>query len=105
MNFEEKSKYINDLKNYINRLVDTKPTIEYIKNTKEKKTSECIYCGGKCTFNTKRCSECQHKHLRKVERPNLEIILNDINILGYVGTGRKYGVSDNTIRKWIKNNK
>jgi len=39
---------------------------------------------------------------RKVERPNLEIILNDVKILGYLGTGRKYGVSDNAIRKWIK---
>jgi hypothetical protein len=26
---------------------------------------------------------------------------DDIN-LGYKGTGRKYGVSDNSIRKWIK---
>jgi 5-methylcytosine-specific restriction endonuclease McrA len=39
---------------------------------------------------------------RKVERPNFEVLLNDIKILGYCGTGRKYGVSDNAIRKWKK---
>ena len=28
--------------------------------------------------------------------------MGDITNLGYVGTGKKYGVSDNAIRKWIK---
>lgn len=36
------------------------------------------------------------------ERPNLETLLNEIEKLGYVGCGKKYNVSDNTIRKWIK---
>lgn len=40
--------------------------------------------------------------IRKVERPNYEQLLIDINTLGYCGTGRKYGVSDNSIRKWKK---
>jgi len=40
---------------------------------------------------------------RKVERPSLEILLIDIKELGYRGTGKKYSVSDNAIRKWIKN--
>lgn len=39
---------------------------------------------------------------RKVERPPYEILLSDIETLGYVGTGSKYGVSDNSIRKWKK---
>ncbi len=26
----------------------------------------------------------------------------DIEALGYVGTGRKYGVSDNAVRKWVQ---
>lgn len=39
---------------------------------------------------------------RKVERPSKEILLNEIKELGYRGTGRKYGVSDNAIRKWVK---
>ncbi len=38
---------------------------------------------------------------RKVDRPSLDQLKLDIEELGYVGTGRKYGVSDNAVRKWI----
>jgi len=34
----------------------------------------------------------------------MNTLINDIKNLGYSGTGRKYGVSDNAIRKWVKNN-
>jgi hypothetical protein len=41
--------------------------------------------------------------LRRVEpRPSYEQLLADTQELGYLGTGRKYGVSDNAIRKWIR---
>ncbi len=39
---------------------------------------------------------------RTVDRPPYEQLKNEINDLGYSATGRKYGVSDNAIRKWIK---
>ena len=39
---------------------------------------------------------------RKIERPDKNILIEEINKLGYSGTGRKYGVSDNAIRKWLK---
>jgi hypothetical protein len=39
---------------------------------------------------------------RKVMRPPHEQLQNEINELGFTGTGKKYGVSDNAIRKWIK---
>jgi len=44
----------------------------------------------------------KHKEfwLRKVERPDYIILCQDIMDLGYVGTGKKYGVSNNTIKKW-----
>ena len=42
------------------------------------------------------------KKQRKVERPSYEVLIHDIKILGYVGTGKKYSVSDNAIRKWKK---
>ena len=41
-------------------------------------------------------------NLRKVERPDLETLKKQINELGYVKTGKIYGVSDNSIRNWIK---
>jgi len=39
---------------------------------------------------------------RKVERPSYDILINEISLMGYSATGRKYGVSDNAVRKWRK---
>jgi predicted RNA-binding Zn-ribbon protein involved in translation (DUF1610 family) len=53
-------------------------------------------------------SDCRRENLRFVcpnchtQWPSLEVLLADIKGLGYVGAGKKYGVSDNAIRKWIK---
>ena len=39
---------------------------------------------------------------RKVKRPSYEVLLEDIKNTNYFQTGKKYNVSDNCIRKWIK---
>ena len=39
---------------------------------------------------------------RKVDRPPFDILEAEINELGYSAVGRKYGVSDNAVRKWLK---
>ena len=39
---------------------------------------------------------------RKCERPPLEQLLVEIDELGYLAVGRKYGVSDNAVRKWVR---
>jgi very-short-patch-repair endonuclease len=39
---------------------------------------------------------------RKVERPDYKTLMEEIDELGYTGTGKKYGVSDTSIRKWRK---
>ena len=36
------------------------------------------------------------------EKTPLEQLKKEINDFGYLKTGRKYGVSDNAIRKWVK---
>jgi transposase-like protein len=43
-----------------------------------------------------------YENSRKTHRPDYNTLNNDIELLGYVKTGKKYGVSDNAIRKWIK---
>jgi len=37
---------------------------------------------------------------RKVIRPSYDTLKREIEQMGYSGTGRKYGVSDNAVRKW-----
>lgn len=59
-------------------------------------------CGNKKEYNAKCCKQCDELLHRKVERPPYEQLINEIENLGYTGTGRKYGVSDNAIRKWKK---
>jgi hypothetical protein len=39
---------------------------------------------------------------RKATRPPFDKLKHEIEMLGYTGTGRKYGVSDNAVRKWLK---
>ena len=49
------------------------------------------------------CVKCHNKSQRKVkDRPSLEQLEIDVKNLGNCGTGRKYGVSEACIRKWIK---
>jgi hypothetical protein len=52
------------------------------------------------------CENCQSniaiKNRKVLNRPKINILIEEVGKLGYVGTGKKYGVSDNTIRKWIK---
>lgn len=69
------------------------------------------HCGGnvKNKKNVKQPKELpkdfhikKNEKLRKVERPSYSILIDEIEKLGYTGAGKKYGVSDNSIRKWVK---
>lgn len=72
------------------------------KNNKIKRKEYFCECGENMTSVSKNCNTCEKMSRRKVERPTIEQLLKDVNELGYSATGRKYGVSDNAIRKWIK---
>lgn len=39
---------------------------------------------------------------RKVIRPDYQTLISEVKKLGFSAVGRKYNVSDNAIRKWIK---
>lgn len=71
------------------------------KKIKEKKKYFCS-CGNEIDQRSKICVKCHNKNNRKVERPDINTILLDVEKLGYSATGRKYGVSDTSIKKWIK---
>jgi hypothetical protein len=40
--------------------------------------------------------------LRRTERPPYEQLMREIEETSYLAVGRKYGVSDNAIRKWVR---
>jgi hypothetical protein len=74
---------------------------------------ECLLCG--TSFQPKYadhryCSAWRgRRHMRgprlearKVERPPYEQLKAEVEAMGYCTVGRKYGVSDNAIRKWMR---
>ena len=71
----------------------------YLRIMGNKKKYFCD-CGDEITKNAKVCIKCSQINQRKVERPTYKQLSNDIKELNYTNTGKKYGVSDNTIRKW-----
>lgn len=72
------------------------------KTYKSIKTHKKCSCGKVILKNSKSCVKCNGEKQRKFERPDLDTLLKDVKELGYVGAGKKYGVTDNGLRKWIK---
>ena len=89
-----------------------------LKNRKQRMPRQCLRCGIDFVPNYRRqryCSrECGSRwdrsgitrgvprvKSRRVERPPYEQLLREIGETSYAAVGRKYGVSDNAIRKWV----
>lgn len=75
---------------------------------KHKKEFFCKECSKKITAFAKTglCKNCCNKlmprNMKVKNRPPKDILLNEIKETGYCAVGRKYGVSDNAVRKWLK---
>ena len=73
------------------------------------KKKKCMDCDKMIFKKCTRCLNCMNKHKIKtnsdtMNRPSLEQLMNDLKELkSMVQVGVKYKVSDNAIRKWIKN--
>jgi hypothetical protein len=79
-----------------------------VKQKPEKTNKKCLDCDN-IIFNTStRCLQCAAKNtiannITKSNRPSLDQLKNDfLSLKSYVNVGKKYNVSDNAIRKWMK---
>jgi hypothetical protein len=85
------------------------------KNRLERDPRRCVYCGNEFIpkYPSHRyCSQICGTHSngprdpkperRKVERPTHEQLLADLSSMSFLAVGRKYGVSDNAVRTWIR---
>jgi len=96
-------------KRLIKSLVDQKskiPPVFIVKVTESDK--KCLVCESVVSnVNFDYCSqECFKYASRKVrDRPSQEQLLEELKTTSYVQVGKKYGVSDNAIRKWLKHKK
>ena len=67
-----------------------------------KPTGKCPICLVD-VFGTKYCSKiCSRKAIRKVKWPSKEQLAMEVKAMNWTAIGRKYGVSDNAVRKWAK---
>lgn len=75
----------------------------------------CAHCGEEYwpshrrqRFCSRRCSRRAppnggpRPHTRKVPRPPYPQLLREVRALGWSAVGRRYGVSDNAVRKWVR---
>ena len=62
------------------------------------------YCSQKCwgTVASELRRGRRTPRRRKVDRPSYKQLLADLESMSFVAVGRKYGVSDNAVRKWIR---
>ena len=87
------------------------------KNRQEPTLRSCKHCGREFVAKYRRHRYCSHAcgcrwdrsslrgrpqpNGRKVRRPPYEQLLEEIVATSYRAVGRKYGVSDNAVRKWV----
>lgn len=88
------------------------------KNRQERPTRNCKRCGREFIAKYRSHRYCSHAcgtrwdrskqrgvaklDIRKVERPPYEKLMAEIEATNYCAVGRKYGVSDNAVRKWVR---
>lgn len=70
-----------------------------LRNNRKDK-NYCIDCGKEILSKSTRCESCNKIFIRKIERPSREKLKKEIRKYSFLEIGRKYNVSDNTIRKW-----
>ena len=65
---------------------------------------QCIQCGTLIsgTGISGLCASCSYVQRRTVIRPEKEVLLQELLSTSFTAVGKKYGVSDNAIRKWCK---
>ena len=75
---------------------------ENILKTRSINKPKCVDCNHEIGYGTQRCKICYAKYRRIVERPEKDVLNEDVKNFGYHGTGKKYGVSGKTVKKWIR---
>jgi hypothetical protein len=64
------------------------------------KTAEQRHCSRECAVHAS-SGHGPRPHLRKVPRPPYAQLVREVHAMGWSAVGRRYGVSDNAVRKWI----
>lgn len=93
---------ISNMVLYWANILESNKNLPNINKELKKNSNKKCSCGANKNLKSNVCRKCFNISSRKVERPNIKIVIKDVEEKGYTATGKKYGVSDNSIRKWIK---
>jgi transposase-like protein len=81
-------------------LIPDSRTCEWCREEFRPKYGQQRFCSISCA---KRKHEYEPRHeSRRTERPPYEQLMREIEETNYSAVGRKYGVSDNAVRKWVR---
>jgi hypothetical protein len=69
--------------------------------TFEPKRTDHRYCGPACGRRAPGSTD-PRPQVRKVDRPPYARLKREIAAMGFSAVGRRYGVSDNAVRKWVR---
>jgi hypothetical protein len=58
-----------------------------------------LYCG---QHHVRPYTRIPRPETRKMPRPTCEQLREDLSHMSWVAVGRKYGVTDNAVRKWVR---
>ena len=98
---------LKELKQVFKRGFNTKHVLKSkqqqktLKNMKDGDILLYSDCGCEINYSYKRCTKCCNKNKRKVERPNKEFLINEIEKYSQEWCAKKYGVTRSSIRRWI----
>lgn len=69
---------------------------------REPKVAKVCECGKEISYKSVQCRECDYLD-RKTSRPSHNQLVQDfLELKSFLQVGKKYGVSDNSVRKWVK---
>jgi hypothetical protein len=83
-----------------NRRLDVEQTCAHCGKTFRVRHREQRYCSRACGTHAPKPGK--RVAARRVERPPYEQLVAEVADEGWCAVGRKYGVSDNAVRKWVR---
>lgn len=97
--------HTNNLVNNINEQIEEDLSDDSSIKNLISKNNKCVDCNTNIYKNSTRCNNCKNKLkflTNTKNRPPYEQLQNDLTTMSMVKVGKKYGVSDNAVRKWIR---
>jgi len=79
-----------------------KEITDRIHRLKNHQNTYCSNCGAIISSKANLCPKCFNETRRIVSRPERNILKQEIRTIPFLQIGKKYGVTDNAIRKWCK---